>query len=142
MTRLPPGFSEFLRSLSDHRVEYLLIGGFAVGYHGHVRGTADIDVWVRMDSQNAERIVMALDAFGFGVSELGPKLFLKKDSLVRMGVPPFRIELMTTVSGVTFEECWPDAWKATGTGCRSPSSGWPASRETSKPADALKTSRT
>lgn len=113
-TRLLPDFSAFLRSLSDHHVEYLLIGGYAVGYYGYVRGTADIDVWVRADPQNAERVVAALIDFGFGVPELNTEAFLDERCLVRMGVPPHRIELMTAISGVTFDECWPgrveDEW--------------------------------
>ncbi|MEM1041434.1 MAG: hypothetical protein AAGI91_02290 [Bacteroidota bacterium] len=105
---LPTDFSAFLKSLSDHRVEYLLVGGYAVARHGYPRATNDMDVWVRMDAQNAERIVAALGDFGFGVSELRADAFLSKRSLIRMGYEPLRIEIMTTVSGVTFEECWPE----------------------------------
>lgn len=106
--QLPPPFSAFLRSLADHRVEYLLVGGYAVGYHGYVRGTADIDFWVRMSPKNAEQVVAALRDFGFGVPELKAESFLDERCLVRMGVPPFRIELLTAIPGVTFEECWPE----------------------------------
>ncbi len=92
----------------------MLIGGYAVGYYGYVRATADIDVWVRMDVQNAERAVAALTDFGFGVPELKADVFLDERCLVRMGVPPFRIELLTTISGVAFDACWPgrveDEW--------------------------------
>ena len=105
-TRLTPDFSAFLRSLADHRVEYLLVGGYAVGYHGYVRATADIDVWVRMEEHNAERIVAALTDFGFGVPGLSAQSFLDERCLVRMGVPPFRIEILTSISGVTFDACW------------------------------------
>lgn len=104
---LPPDFSAFLRSLSEHRVDYLLVGGYAVGYHGYPRVTADIDVWVRMEQQNAGRIVAALREFGFDVLALRAALFLKDDQIIRMGIPPHRIELLTTISGVTFDECWP-----------------------------------
>lgn len=104
---LPPDFSEFLRSLNATHAEYLLIGGYAVGYHGYPRTTDDFDVWVRADAANAKRIVSALRAFGFDVPALRAELFLEDDQIVRMGAPPHRIEVMTTISGVTFDECWP-----------------------------------
>ena len=103
---LPPDFSAFLKLLSEHKVKYLLIGGYAVGYYGYVRATADMDVWVPRERANAERLVAALQEFGFGVPELKAELFLKKDQVIRMGVPPMRIEIGTSISGVEFEECY------------------------------------
>ena len=103
---LPSDFSAFLRLLNEHEVQYLLVGGYAVGYYGYVRATADMDVWVRRDRHNAERLVEALQEFGFGTSELNAELFLDDNRIVRMGVPPMRIELMSSVSGVTFDECY------------------------------------
>lgn len=105
---LPPDFSAFLKLLSAYEVEYLLIGGYAVGYYGYVRATADMDLWVPRERANAERLVEALQAFGFGVSELKAALFLKRDQVIRMGVPPMRIEIATSISGVEFEECYPE----------------------------------
>ncbi len=64
---LPPDFKEFLRLLSDHKVEYLLVGGYAVGYHGYPRATVDMDIWVAIDPENAARLVSALVEFGFDV---------------------------------------------------------------------------
>ena len=103
---LPSDFKEFLKLLSDHQVEYLLIGGYAVGYHGYPRATADMDIWVAMNPANAERIVNVLKEFGFDLAELSPELFLKEWQIIRMGVPPIRIEIATTVSGVNFNECY------------------------------------
>ncbi|HMB92138.1 MAG TPA: hypothetical protein VKP65_14900 [Rhodothermales bacterium] len=103
---LPPDFSAFLRLLSEHEVKYLLIGGYAVGYHGYVRATADMDIWLQRDRQNAERAVEVLEAFGFRVSELKPDLFLRKERIVRLGLPPMQIELLTSVSGVEFDDCY------------------------------------
>lgn len=105
MIRLPPDFKEFLRLLNVKEVEYLLIGGYAVGYHGYPRATGDMDVWVGSRRENAERLVGALRDFGFDLPELSPELFLQQERIVRMGVPPFRIELLTTISGVDFDEC-------------------------------------
>lgn len=83
-----------------------MVGGYAVVYHGFTRATADLDVWVGTDPRNAERLVAALRAFGFGVPELSADLFVKERSVVRMGVPPLRIEILTTIAGVAFEECY------------------------------------
>jgi hypothetical protein len=104
--RLPPDFKEFLQLLNSHQVEYLLIGGHAVGYYGYPRATADMDVWIARHSQNAERVVAVLKEFGFGVPELSTDLFLKEDQVIRMGVAPVRLEILTTISGVEFEECY------------------------------------
>jgi predicted nucleotidyltransferase len=103
---LPSDFKEFLKLLNAHKVEYLLIGGYAVGYHGYPRATADMDIWIASNPANADRIVSALKEFGFDPAELSPQLFLKEWQVVRLGVPPVRIEVATTVSGVSFGECY------------------------------------
>jgi hypothetical protein len=104
--RLPPDFKEFLKLLAAHQVEYLLVGGYAVGYHGYPRATGDMDVWVKSDQDNADRLLAVLRDFGFDTPELSAELFLKENQVVRMGVPPLRIELQTSISGVRFSECY------------------------------------
>jgi hypothetical protein len=104
--RLPPDFKEFLRLFNQHQVRYLLIGGYAVGYHGYPRATQDLDVWIAADPDNAERAVRALTDFGFGVPELSPRLFAEGHNVVRMGVPPLRIEILTKISGIDFDESY------------------------------------
>src|SRR3954454_3421034 len=104
--RLPADFREFLRLLNSHGVEYLLIGGYAVVYYGHPRTTADMDVWVAISPENAGRVVAALEAFGFSPGSVSPDLFLAENQVVRLGVPPLRLELLTTISGVTFAACY------------------------------------
>jgi len=106
--RLPPDFREFLKLLKEHNVRYLLIDGYSVGYHGYPRATADMDIWVAMQPANAEKIVAVLREFGFDNPELSTELFLKDRQIVRMGVPPVRLELTTSISGVEFEECYQD----------------------------------
>ena len=103
---LPLDFKEFLNLLNAKSVAYLLIGGYAVGYHGYPRATNDIDVWIAINPDNASRIVTVLREFGFDTPELVPDLFLKENSIVRMGIPPMRIEVVTGISGVTFDECY------------------------------------
>lgn len=106
MIRLPPDFKEFLKLLKEHDVRYLLIGGYAVGFHGYPRATADMDIWVAIHPENAERIVAVLKAFGFDLPELTPQLFLKEKQIIRMGVPPVKLELSTSISGVEFDSCY------------------------------------
>ncbi len=103
---LPPDFKEFLQLLKDHDVKYLLIGGYAVGYHGYPRATGDMDIWVAIEPDNAAGIVAALREFGFDFPELTAELFLRERSIVQMGAPPMCIEVVTTISGVTFAACY------------------------------------
>jgi len=103
---LPEDFKEFLRLLNEKKVEYLLIGGYAVGYYGYVRATAAMDVWIARRAENAARAVSALREFGFDVPELSVELLLDPDNVLRMGVPPFRLELLGSISGVGFAECY------------------------------------
>jgi len=103
---LPRDFKEFLRLLNAHKVEYLLIGGYAVSYHGYPRATAVMDIWVGVHPANADRVVAALREFGFDPADLFPELFLRPWQIIRLGVPPLRIELATTISGVDFSECY------------------------------------
>ncbi len=103
---LPPDFKEFLKLLKEHDVRYLLIGGYAVGYHGYARATEDMDIWVAIHSENAQKIVSALKSFGFDDPTITPELFLQKPKIIRMGFPPMRLEITTSVSGVEFDECY------------------------------------
>ena len=104
--QLPHDFKEFLRLLNATGVEYLLIGGYAVAYYGYPRTTHDLDIWIAIHPENARRMVTALRQFAFENAELTPELFLKEGRIVRMGVPPMRIEVLTTISGVGFDECY------------------------------------
>lgn len=103
---MPPDFKDFLKLLSVHKVRYLLIGGYAVNYHGYVRATADMDIWIERNADNAKRAVKVLKEFGFDTENLKAQLFLDEDKVVRMGVPPVRIEILTSISGVNFNECY------------------------------------
>jgi hypothetical protein len=105
---LPLDFKEFLNLLNDNQVAYLLIGGYAVGYHGYPRATNDMDIWIAISPDNAERIVNALRKFGFDTPDVTATLFLKEKSIVRMGIPPMRIEITTGISGVEFADCYAD----------------------------------
>lgn len=106
MIRLPQDFRNFLKLLNYHKVEYLLIGGFAVGYHGYPRATGDMDIWISTSFENAEKMVKVLKEFGFNVPGLNTDMFVKKRQVIRMGMPPIRVEVLTDISGVNFDECY------------------------------------
>lgn len=103
---LPPDFKEFLKLLNEHEVRYLLIGGYAVGYHGYARATEDMDIWVAVQPENANKIVNVLKDFGFASPDLSAALFLQEGKIIRMGLPPIRLEITTSISGVMFDECY------------------------------------
>jgi hypothetical protein len=95
-----------LKLLNSHRVEYLLIGGYAVCYHGHYRNTGDIDFWIAVSPENAAKLVSVIREFGFETPELSAQLFLNKGRLIRMGVEPTRIEILTEISACEFTDCY------------------------------------
>lgn len=106
-THLPPDFREFLRLLNANQVEYLLVGGYAVGHYGYVRNTANMDVWVAISPENSTRVLNALEQFGFDrTAGAHLDLFQQPGNTIRMGEPPLRIEIQTEISGVTFAECY------------------------------------
>ncbi len=103
---LTQDFREFFQSLNDHDVRYLIIGGYAVAFHGHPRYTKDIDVWIGTDKENAENLINALHDFGFGSLGLGVEDFLNPDDIIQLGYPPNRIDLLAALAGVEFDACY------------------------------------
>jgi predicted nucleotidyltransferase len=99
-------FKEFIQSLNDNSVRYLVIGGYAVAFHGHPRYTKDLDVWVAMDAENAANIIKALAQFGFASLELKESDFTAPDQIIQLGYPPSHINIITTAPGVDFETCY------------------------------------
>ena len=103
---LPSDFKDLLRLLGENQVKYLLVGGYAVSYYGYPRATGDMEVWIETSLSNSVRVVTALKAFGFGSTAPAPEMFSQPDLVIRMGNPPLRIEILTGISGVVFEDCW------------------------------------
>ena len=99
-------FKEFIQSLNDNHVRYLVIGGYAVALHGYPRYTKDMDVWIHMSPDNAANMVRALEQFGFGSLNLQAADFLVPDQIIQLGYPPNRIDLITTPPGIDFEACY------------------------------------
>ena len=103
---LAPDFKEFIELLNSHSVRYMIVGGFAVAHHGYPRPTGDIDFFVDVSEVNASRIVEVLNAFGFGGVGVAVEDFTKSDHIVQLGYPPVRIDVATTLSGISFDEAW------------------------------------
>lgn len=108
---LPPDFKEFLQLLNAHGVEYLIIGGYAVGYHGYPRATGDMDVWIAFHPQNLRQLAAALGEFGFNVRE-PVEAFLQEGQFIGIGSKPLRIEILTGISGVIFSDCFAERVQA------------------------------
>ncbi|MBN3905517.1 MAG: hypothetical protein HWQ35_02690 [Nostoc sp. NMS1] len=106
-------FKEFIQFLNDNHVRYLIVGGYAVAIHGHPRYTKDIDIWIEMSPENADNLLQALEQFGFSSLGLQSEDFLTPDQIIQLGYPPSRIDLLTTIDGVNFENCYPLRLKVT-----------------------------
>lgn len=98
-------FSEFVSLLNAHHVEYLVVGGYALAAHGHPRFTGDLDIWVQQSEENASRMLGVLHAFGFGSLDISISDLLKPNVVIQLGYPPGRIDLLTAIDGVSFEQC-------------------------------------
>jgi hypothetical protein len=103
---LSKDFKEFIELLNAYEVRYLVVGGYAVAFHGHPRYTKDLDVWIELAPENADKVLKALDEFGFGSLDLKPGDFLESDQIIQLGYPPNRIDILTTLKGLNFEDCY------------------------------------
>jgi hypothetical protein len=99
-------FSDMLSALNDSGAEYLVVGAYAMAFHGYVRATADIDIWLRPTPENAHRVWGALATFGAPTTHLIESDLHAPDMVYQFGVAPFRIDLLTGIDGVDFDEAW------------------------------------
>jgi hypothetical protein len=115
---LNPDFRDLLRALCEENVQFLVVGAYAVAFHGHPRTTGDMDIWVHATPENAERTWRALARFGAPLQSLGVtrKDFERRDMVVQIGVAPRRIDLLTGISGVVFGDAWPHRAEASWSG--------------------------
>ncbi len=111
MIELPDDFRDVLIELADAGAEFVVVGGYAVALHGHPRATKDIDIFIRADSANADRVYRALAAFGAPLATLQVTTsdFASEGNVLQLGVPPLRIDVITQASGITFDEALTDA---------------------------------
>jgi len=103
---LNPDFKEMLSCLKDEAVDFIVVGAYALAAHGFPRATGDIDIWVRNSFENAQKIMRALMKFGAPISHLSEEDFTAPDIIVQLGVEPSRIDLLTGIDGVGFDEAW------------------------------------
>ena len=103
---LNPDFKEFFQLLNANDVRYLIVGGYAVAYHGYPRYTKDIDIWIWINPDNAEKVVKTLLDFGFESLGLQASDFLERETIIQLGYAPNRIDLIMGMPGVDFEECY------------------------------------
>jgi len=103
---VPSDFRELLECLNAREADYLVVGAYALAFHGAPRATGDIDLLVKPDPQNAQRVVAALNDFGFESLGFAPEDFQRPDKVVQLGVSPVRADLMTSISGVSWEQAW------------------------------------
>ena len=106
--KLQRDLREFIESLNSHAVDYLVVGAHAVAFHGHPRLTGDLDFWVRPTRENAARVLDALHAFGFTDLDLSIDDLVRPDVVVQLGRVPNRIDLLTSITGVSVDEAWSD----------------------------------
>jgi hypothetical protein len=113
-------FAEMLSALSAEGAEFLVVGAYAMAAHGYPRATGDIDVWVRPSPENAERVLRALRTFGAPLFDLQVSDLVSVDTVFQIGLPPNRIDLLTGISGVAFDEAWPSRMRTTVDGIEVP----------------------
>ena len=101
-----PDFRELLALFNAHHVEYMIVGGYALAFHGAPRFTGDLDILGRPEAVNAHRVLTALEDFGFASLGLTSSDFDRPDQVVQLGVPPVRIDLITSITGVSWDEAW------------------------------------
>jgi hypothetical protein len=109
---MSPDFRELLLEFNAASVEYLVVGAHALAVYGHVRATKDLDVWLKPDSENADKVIAALTSFGAPLIDLLPEDLTRPDTVFQIGIEPLRIDLLTSIDGVDFAEAWIDRFES------------------------------
>jgi len=104
---LNQNFIDILSAFSEEKVEFMVVGGYAVAFHGFVRGTGDFDLWIRISEENAERVWKALVSFGAPLFDLKKEDLMTPGMVFQMGMPPYRIDVINAVDGIDFDDAWP-----------------------------------
>jgi hypothetical protein len=103
---LSPDFKDLLSAFNAHGVEFLVVGAHALAAHGHIRATGDLDVWVRPEAANAQRVLAALRAFGAPAGDLTDRDLVREGTIFQIGVAPLRIDILTAIDAIAFDEAW------------------------------------
>ena len=107
MMKISKDYEEFFELLNKHEVTYLVVGGYAYAIHVEPRFTKDLDIFIKRDNENVLKILKTLHDFGFGSLELNEHDLLEPNQIIQLGYPPLRIDILTSISGVNFDEAWP-----------------------------------
>jgi len=99
-------FEEFFELLNKNKVKYVVVGGYAYAIHAEPRFTKDLDIFIKSDKENAKKVLKTLQDFGFGSLKLTEDDFLESGQIIQLGQPPYRIDILTSISGVEFDEAW------------------------------------
>jgi hypothetical protein len=103
--KVHPDFEDFVRALIDNHVDYVIVGSFALAFHGYPRSTGDIDFWIRPVPNNVKALMKALEDFGFGGLNVSEQDVMS-GKIIQLGYPPVRIDLITVLDGLSAEEIW------------------------------------
>lgn len=103
---LDPDFEDFIKLLNQYEVAYMVVGGYALAFHGKPRYTGDLDIWIGISDDNASKMLLVLKEFGFGLLGFEKEDFLKENLINQLGYPPLRIDILTSIDGVSFEEAY------------------------------------
>lgn len=99
-------FIDFIELLNEQQVKYMVVGAFALSFHGRPRHTGDLDIWIKPDAENAGKMVKVIEEFGFGQLGLNDEDFLRENYVTQLGYPPLRIDILNAISGVNFDDAY------------------------------------
>jgi Nucleotidyl transferase of unknown function (DUF2204) len=106
MRPLSSDLREFIHLLNTNRVKYVIVGAWALAFHGRPRYTGDLDIFIARDDENADKLMAVIETFGFGQAGIKREDFLQVDHVIQLGREPNRIDILTGISGVSFDEAW------------------------------------
>ncbi|MDB5231476.1 MAG: nucleotidyltransferase family protein [Chitinophagaceae bacterium] len=103
---LEKDFEEFIQLLNKHSIEYLVVGGYALAFHGRPRHTGDLDIWIKISEKNASKLIKVISEFGMSSLQISKEDFLKEGYMTQIGYPPLRIDILNSIDGVGFDEAY------------------------------------
>lgn len=104
---LDPDFEDFIKLLNHHEVDYMIIGGYAMAFHGKPRYTGDLDIWIDISESNAQKMLLVIEDFGFVSLNFDKEDFLRENLINQLGYPPLRIDILTSIDGINFRDAYP-----------------------------------
>ena len=105
---LDKDFEDFVGLLNKHKVDYMVVGGYALAFHGKPRHTGDLDIWIDISKDNAQKLVGVINEFGMASLNLKNEDFLQEGGITQIGYPPLRIDILNEIDGVNFKDSYPN----------------------------------